>query len=49
MCRKVYIGETGRCIHEQIEEHNRGIQLSQTKTSAIYEHAKKVMHYQLWD
>ena len=35
-CKKVYIGETGRCKHEQIEEHDRGIQLSQSKTSAIY-------------
>ena len=27
-CGKVYIGETGRYMHERIKEHNRDIWLS---------------------
>ena len=41
-CGKVYIGETGRCMHERIEEHNRDIWLSRTQTS---EHTYKTVHY----
>ena len=36
-CSKVYIGKMGRCIHEQIKEHDRDIQLSWTQTSATLE------------
>ena len=48
-CGKVYIGVTGRCMHERIKKHNRDIQLSQTQTLAISEHANKTGHYPLWD
>ena len=46
---KVYIGETGRCMHEWIKEHDKDIRLSQTQTSAISEHANKTRHYPFWD
>ena len=45
----VCIDETGRCMHEQIKEHDRDIRLSQTQTSAISEHANKTWHHPLWD
>ena len=48
-CGKVYIGETGRCMHECIKEHDRDIRLSQTQTSAVSEHATKTRHYPFWD
>ena len=48
-CGKVYIGETGRCMHEWIKEHDRDIRLSQTQTLAISEHANKTRHYPFWD
>ena len=47
-CGKVYIGEMGRCMYEQIKEHDRDIWLSQTQTSAFSEHANKTGHYPLW-
>ena len=36
---KVYIDETGRCMHERIQEHDRNIQLSRTQTSAVFQQA----------
>ena len=48
-CGKVYIGETGRCMHEWIKEHDRDIQVSQTQTLDVSEHANKTGHYPLWD
>ena len=48
-CGKVYIGETGRCMHERIKENERDIQLSRTQTSAVSEHANKTGNYLLWD
>ena len=35
----LYIGETGRCMHQRSKEHDRDIQLSRTQTSAVSEHA----------
>ena len=43
-CGKVYIGETGRCMHERIKEHDKDIRLSRTQTSAVSEHANKTGH-----
>ena len=37
-CGKVHIGETGRCMHERIKQHDRDIWLSRTQTSAVSEH-----------
>ena len=48
-CGKVYIAKTGRCMHEQIKEHDRDIQLLRTQIPAISEHANKTRHYPLWD
>ena len=48
-CSKVYVGATGRCMHERIKEHGRDIWLSRTQTSAISEHANKTGHYPRWD
>ena len=48
-CRKVYIGETGRSMHERIKEHDRDIRLARTQTSAVSEHAHKTGHYPLWN
>ena len=48
-CGKVYVGETGRCIHERIKEDERDIRLSRTQTSAVSEHANKTGNYLLWD
>ena len=48
-CGKVYIGKTGRCMHEWIKEHDRDIPLSQTQTLAVSEHANKTGHYPLWN
>ena len=48
-CGKVYIGETGRSMHERIKEHDRVIRLSGTETSAVSEHAHKTGHYRLWN
>ena len=48
-CGKVYIGETGRCMHERIKENERDIQLSRTQTSAVSEHANKTRNYPLLD
>ena len=48
-CGKVYIGETGRSMHERIKEHDRDIRLSRTQTSAVSEHAHKTGHYPLWN
>ena len=38
-CGNVYIGETRRCRHELIKEHDRDIRLSQTQTLAVSEYA----------
>ena len=46
-CGKVYIGETGRCLREQIEEYAWDIRLSRTQTSAVSEHANKTGHSSL--
>ena len=43
-CGKVYIGETGRPMQDRIKEHDRGIQLARTDTSAVSEHAHKTGH-----
>ena len=50
-CGKVYIGETGRCMHERIKEHDRDIRLSRTQTTALFEHehANKTGHYPPWE
>ena len=48
-CGKVYIHETGRCMHERIKEHDRDIRLSRSQTSAVFEHANKTGHYLLWE
>ena len=48
-CGKVYIGETGRSMHERIKEHDRDIRLARTQTSAISEHANKTGHHPLWN
>ena len=32
-CSEVYIGETRRCMHEQIKKHDKDIRLLQTQTS----------------
>ena len=48
-CGKVHIGETGRCMHERIKQHDRDIRLSRTQTSAVSEHVNKNGHYPLWD
>ena len=45
--RQVYIGETGRSMHERIKEHDREIRLARTQTSAVSEHAHKTGHYPL--
>ena len=34
-CGQVYIGETGRSMHERIKEHDRDIRLARTQTSAV--------------
>ena len=34
-CGKVYIGETGRSMHERIKDHDRDIRLARTQTSAV--------------
>ena len=49
VCSKVYIGKTGRCMHEWIKEQDRDILLSKTQTSAVSEHANKTGHYPFWD
>ena len=46
-CGKVYIGETGRSMHERIKEHDRDIRLARTQTSAVSEHAHKTGPYPL--
>ena len=39
---KVYIGKTGRSMHERIKEYNQDIQLTRIQTSARYSgHAHK--------
>ena len=48
-CGKVYIGETGRSMHERIKEHDRDIRLACTQTSAVSEHAHETGHYPLWN
>ena len=48
-CGNVYIGETGRSMHERIKEHDRDIRLARTHTctSAISEHTHETGHYAL--
>ena len=48
-CGKVYIGETGRSMHERIKEHDRDIRPARTQTSAVSEYAHKTGHYPLWN
>ena len=48
-CGKVYIGETGRSLHDRIKEHDRDIRLARTQISAVSEHAHKTGHYPLWN
>ena len=48
-CGKVYIGETGRSMHERIKEHDRDIRLARTQSSAVSEHSNATGHYPLWD
>ena len=48
-CGKVYIGETGRSMHERIKEYDRDIRLARTQTSAVSEHAYETGHYPLWN
>ena len=43
-CGKVYIWETGRSIHERINEHDRDIRLAHTQTFAVSVHAHKTGH-----
>ena len=50
--RKVRIGETGRGMHELIEEHGRDIRdirLSRTQTSTVSEHTNKIGHHPPWN
>ena len=48
-CGKVYIGETGRSMHERIKEHDRDMRLARTQSSAVSEHSNATGHYPLWD
>ena len=48
-CGKVYIGETGRPMQDKIKEHDRGIRLARTETSAVSEHAHNTGHKPLWN
>ena len=48
-CGKVYIGETGRPMQDKIKEHDRGIRLARTETSAVSEHAHNIGHKPLWN
>ena len=48
-CGKVYIGLTGRSIHEWIKEHDRDIRLPRIQSSAVSEHSNATGHYPLWD
>ena len=48
-CGKVYIGETGRSMHERIKEHDRDIRLARTQSSGVLEHSNATGHYPLWD
>ena len=48
-CGKVYIGKTGRPMQDRIKEHDQGIQLAHTQTSAVSGHAHNTRHYALWD
>ena len=46
------IGETGRSMHEQIEEQGRDIgdiRLSRTQTSTVSEDTNKIGHHPLWN
>jgi hypothetical protein len=38
-CGKVYIGQSGRSIHQCIKEHERHIRLTQPDKSAVAEHS----------
>ena len=44
----IYIGETGRAMKEKIKEHDRGIRLARTQTSAVSEHANETGHLPIW-
>ena len=43
-CGKVYIGETGRAMHERIKEHDRDIRFVLKQNSAVSEHANETGH-----
>ena len=46
---KVYIGETRRPMQDRIKEHDRGIRLTLTETSAVSEHAHNTGYKPLWN
>ena len=46
---KVYIGETGRPMQDRIKEHDRGIRLARTETSAFSEHAHNTGNKPFWN
>ena len=48
-CGKVYIGETGRSMHERIKEHDKDIRLARTQSSAVSELSNATGHYPLRD
>lgn len=48
-CDKVYIGETGRLMQNRIKEHDQGIRLGRTQTSAVSEHTHNSGHQPLWN
>ena len=48
-CGKVYIGETGRSMHERIKEHDRNMWLAGAQSSTVSEHSNATGHYPLWD
>ena len=48
-CGKVYIGETRRPMQDRIKEHDRGIRLTLTETSAVSEHDHNTGHKPLWN
>ena len=47
-CLQVYIGETGRSMHERMKEHDRNMRLARTETSAVSEHLK-TGYFLIWN
>ena len=43
-CGTPYIGETGRSIHQRINEHAANLRLGRSKSSALAEHVEKTKH-----